>query len=449
MATGTSEETETAGTSVVGRAPGRLGSRWSRASAATRVALVVGSALVAAVAVHVIAARIGPGSKNTVDLAVYRDAGRWVLNGYSPYADRFGRHLGYPLPFTYPPFAALAAVPLALVPVLPLAWVWDVVLVGVLAVVLWPFFRPLAQRAGRWAPLAYAVVLVLVVWSRPVQDNLGDGQIDILLMAACIADLLVARPRWPRGMLIGLAAAIQVAPAIFAVYLLVSRRWRAFWVALSTAAAVTVAAALVMPGPSVRFFTKLLFEPNRVGNVAYFSNQSLWGMMARATLGPWHGPLLVIGVAAVAVAGFAAAAYVDRREVVRSVVLVGLVWTLVSPVTWIHGDVWILPALGLVVADGRTWWRVIIALVGLAGLELQVPNLDHQPGLVHLPGALAATLTDAYGLVALLLLVVLSAAPLSTMVAGWRRPVVPEPRPAAQSAPAQSAPAQSAPAQIA
>ncbi|MHB8218705.1 MAG: glycosyltransferase 87 family protein [Acidimicrobiales bacterium] len=433
MVAGTSVE---AGTPGGHRAAGGLRSRWARASAVTRVALVVGSALVAAVAVHVIGVRIGPGSKNTVDLAVYRDAGRWVLDGYSPYAARFGRHLGYPLPFTYPPFAALASVPLALVPTLPLAWMWDVVLVGVLAMVVLPFFRPLAQRVGPWAPLAYAVVLVLVLWSRPVQDNLGDGQIDILLMAACMADLLVERPRWPRGMLIGLAAAIQVAPAIFAVYLLVSRRWRSFWVALSTAAAATAVAAIVMPGPSVRFFTKLLFQPNRVGNVAYFSNQSLWGIMARATLGFWHGPLLVVAVAAVAVAGLAAAAYVDGRDLARAVVIVGLVWTMVSPVTWIHGDVWILPALGLVVADGRSWWRVTVALVGLAALELQVPNLDHHPGLVHLPGALAAALTDAYGLVALVLLAVLAAGPLSRLVAGWRRPVVPGTRPT-RSAPAQ------------
>jgi alpha-1,2-mannosyltransferase len=433
MAAGTSSD---AGRTGEWPAIGDLRTRWTQASTATRVAAVLGSALVVAVAYHVISARIGPGAKNTVDLAVYRDAGRWVLDGYSPYAARFGRHLGYPLPFTYPPFAALLAVPLALVPILPLAWVWDVVLVGTLGAVLLPFYRPLVARAGRWAPLAYGVVLVVLVWSRPVQDNLGDGQIDILLMAACMADLLVRRPRWPRGMLIGLAAAIQVAPAIFAVYLLVSRRWRTFWVALATAAGATLLGAIVMPGPSVRFFTKLLFESNRVGNVAYFSNQSLWGITARATLGLWHTPLLVLGLAAIAVAGLAAAAYVDRRDLARAVVIVGLVWTLVSPVTWIHGDVWILPALGLVVADGRSWWRAAVALVGLAALVFQVPNLDHHPGLVHLPTPVAAALTDAYGLVALVLLVVLAAGPIAEMVTGWRRPVMAEERPV-RPAPAQ------------
>ncbi len=360
--------------------------------------------------------QIGDTTRTAVDLFVYRNAGTWVLHGYSPYAPSFGRHLVVPLPFTYPPFAALVAVPLALAPEVPLAWVWDAACLVVLALVLAVYFRPLAERAGRWMPMAYAALFIAALWTRPVRNNLGFGQIDILLMAICMLDLLVENPRWPRGLLIGLLAAIQVAPAIFGVYLLLSRRWSAFWTALLTALAATAIGAIFLPGSSFTYFTKLLFKPNRVGNVAYFSNQSLWGMLARASFGYWHTPVLALGLVVILVGGLAAAVVAGRDDGKLAVALVGLVWVLVSPVTWIHGEVWLLPAIALVVADARSPWRVGLGLLSGFVLVYHIRNLDRHPALSGIPAALRGPLVDVYGLLAVVLLVVLSAAPLRKLL---------------------------------
>ncbi|MEA2504592.1 MAG: hypothetical protein QOG36_1635, partial [Actinomycetota bacterium] len=47
------------------------------------------------------------------DFLIYRKASSVALHLGDPYARNFTEHLRVPLPFTYPPFAAIALVPLA------------------------------------------------------------------------------------------------------------------------------------------------------------------------------------------------------------------------------------------------------------------------------------------------------------------------------------------------
>ena len=65
------------------------------------------------------------------------------------------------------------------------------------------------------------------IWLEPVWTTLRYGQIDLLIGALVLYDL--SRPdssRW-KGAGIGLAMALKLTPAIFALYLLLSRRYRA------------------------------------------------------------------------------------------------------------------------------------------------------------------------------------------------------------------------------
>ena len=71
---------------------------------------------------------------------------------------------------------------------------------------------------------AAAVVLGAL---EPVLQTFEFGQINLLLMALVAVDCLVDRPRWPRGMLIGIAAAIKLTPAVFLLYFLLRRDYRA------------------------------------------------------------------------------------------------------------------------------------------------------------------------------------------------------------------------------
>ena len=53
------------------------------------------------------------------------------------------------------------------------------------------------------------------------------GQVGIPLMACCVLDCMLPRTRWPRGLLVGVAAAFKLVPGVFIPYLVLTRRWRA------------------------------------------------------------------------------------------------------------------------------------------------------------------------------------------------------------------------------
>src|SRR5439155_27012574 len=132
------------------------------------------------------------------------------------------------LGFTYPPFAALLLLPLAALPFGAAAAVFCAVSVAALAVATYWLVVPVADRHGlpRWYALGLA--LPLVSWLEPVRETITFGQINAVLALLVLFDLLLAVPRkWPvAGAAIGVAAAIKLTPAIFIVYLLLTRRRR-------------------------------------------------------------------------------------------------------------------------------------------------------------------------------------------------------------------------------
>jgi alpha-1,2-mannosyltransferase len=106
--------------------------------------------------------------------------------------------------------------------------------------------------------------------------------------------------------------------------------------------AATAGGWLLAPGPSRHYWTGALWDTGRVGDAAYVSNQSLRGMLARLgdPGGGWLWPLLVLAVLGVW-------AYRSHRSTdqLTAFALTGAAACLVSPVTWVHHLVWLLPAL--------------------------------------------------------------------------------------------------------
>ncbi|WP_308373074.1 MULTISPECIES: glycosyltransferase family 87 protein [unclassified Streptomyces] len=263
--------------------------------------------------------------------------------------------------FTYPPFAAVAMLPMALLP-------WPAAVAGALLLDLAALAvaaRVLAGRAWHrhgWYRCALAACALALF--EPVRDTVSFGQVNLLLLALVLADgglSAAGRTRWA-GAGIGIAAAIKLTPALFIVLLLIARRPRAAAVATSVATAATGLAALVAPGSSRFYWTEAMWDTGRVGRLDYISNQSLQGVLAR--LGEPHPALWA--VAALAVLGVwarrahRAAAAGDLRA---ALALTGLAACLVSPVTWVHHLVWTLPAFAVLVRAGRL--RTAAALYAL------------------------------------------------------------------------------------
>lgn len=269
-----------------------------------------------------------------IDLDVYVAAVRDLLAGGDIYATRT---LGWNLPFIYPPIAALILVPVAVVPL----WVMHV---------LWVVLTVLAQRlvlvrAGvrRGVPVAVANV-ALVLAFEPFRTTLGYGQVNTLLMALVVADLLPARERspwFPRGALIGLAAAIKLTPLAFVVLAwLVGRRAVAAW-GLGVFGTLTAVGAVLLPAESLAFLRKLL-TGDLYGNPVYAGNQSVGAVFARlvGTAPPVPLIALVVSAAAGLLALIAAVLWWRRGERVLAVGLAGVATCLAAPLSWTHHHVW-------------------------------------------------------------------------------------------------------------
>jgi alpha-1,2-mannosyltransferase len=335
------------------------------------------------------------------DLLVYRAAGHAILADHSLYAHDFAavNHSPYGLPFIYPPFSALLFIPLAIVP----AGLAKVLMVVLNAAACTMFFGIIVVAAlGDWgrlrswrsltAPIsvkkatvvfAGAVVFVL---STPVEATFEFGQVNLLLAAAIALDVLMPRATWPRGLLVGLAVAIKLTPAVFVGYFLVTRQWRALAVSLVTATSALALSWLVCPSDTTRYLTSMVVDSRRFGGLTFASNQSLRGVIARIpALDTMHG--VIWAVATVLVLSLATIAIeVSRRsgDTVAAMLSAAFTGLLCSPVSWGHHWVW----LSATVVYFLVRWSVVgrvrdliagsaVALVVLAAPWNLLPN-DHE-----------------------------------------------------------------------
>ena len=318
---------------------------------------------------------------NPVDFLVYRYASVMALRGTDIYARNIaGPRIGRGgLPYTYTPFALLALLPTALASrsaayhvwglaaALAVAWVENALVVRVI---------PPGSGTRRAAVLAAALTLTAV--STMMVNEISFGQVNSLLMLACLADLFRPRHgRWarliPPGTLVGVATAIKLTPGLFICYFVVTRQWRLARNSALAAVGCTLIAAAVFPGMTAQFFTSIIWHlPGRVafgGSFAGSGNNSVQGILA--AVGSWTGPLRTPSSIATAALGLWAARACHRSgHELEAWLITGITAQLASPVSWIHHWIWLAPALLAAAAYGRT--RVLGAGTALAVVMLLI-----------------------------------------------------------------------------
>lgn len=294
---------------------------------------------VALAAVPVVLAGLG---SYYLDLQVYRTGGVAWLQGVPLYIDFPGTLDGPRLPFTYPPIAAVIFSGLTFLPV----WAVNSLVVMAnflcLSVVCYLVVRRLTQRPDVVWTIAPAVAIGALALE-PVLSTFLFGQINLVLMALVVVDVLAVRdPRW-RGVLVGLAAAIKLTPLIFLLYFLVRKDWRAAATSVITFVGLALAGFLFAAKDSAEYWFHALLDPSRAGGLAYMANQSLRGVLHRINPGQHAETLLWVGLSAIVVVLAVMAARRARNDVVAlsAIATAGL---LVSPVSWSHHWVWCVPA---------------------------------------------------------------------------------------------------------
>jgi alpha-1,2-mannosyltransferase len=349
--------------------PGLLGRLERTASPRARVLLVALN--LAAVAVYVLSVtRHGVGfGRYRIDLDVYRIGSQvWLRHG-----DLYGilplTSSGVRLPFSYPPIAAVALSPLSLMPMAVAGTLLTLASVALTAVVLRLFLR-YGAGAGLWWLVGWLLPAALLL--EPVRNTLNYGQVNVLLMALVAADCLLPQTRWPRGALVGLAAAVKLTPAAFVLFFLCRGDRRAAGTSAVSFAACTAVGFALDWHDSVRYWTSIVVQTGRPGSPLFCANQSIQGVLARAGLDPRTPAGTAAWLAASAVVLVLAWCGMRRARAAS-----GGVWALslnafaallISPISWSHHWVWAAPALLLLVVRGLQDKNRAVLAAALAGL---------------------------------------------------------------------------------
>lgn len=185
----------------------------------------------------------------------------------------------------------------------------------------------------------------ITIWIEPLRSTFDYGQVNVLLMLLVLWAVLTTR-WWLSGLLVGVAAGIKLTPAISGVYLVGVRRWAAAAFSAVVFSATIGVSALVVGDQTGYYFTKLLGDAHRVGPVATSFNQSWRGGISRI-LGhdAGFGPLVLIAIGATAVLAVLAWRALDPSDRLGKLLVVELFGLLLSPISWTHHWVWLVPLM--------------------------------------------------------------------------------------------------------
>jgi len=302
-----------------------------------------------------------------VDHDVYRWAVLTWWAGGSPYEGGSSAAGIGVLPWVYPPIALLPLSVLGLVSYPVGVALLSAVSVAAVAVTVHVVVRRL------WPGLARRDVATLAVASspltlllEPVAHNHAIGQINAVLMALVVLDCLAEQPRWPRGVLVGVAAAVKLTPLVFLLYFVLRGQRRAALTATATFGACGVLGLLIAPADSLRYW----FGAGPAAPVwgsPFRGNQSVLGVLTRLPIPPgitsalWLASALVLG--ALLLRGLVR----QRADAPLAMTAIALFALLASPTSWTQHWVWVVPGLLVMtsraLSGDRRWWGLVAVTV--------------------------------------------------------------------------------------
>ncbi len=336
-------------------------------------------------------------TRGYMDTEIYRLGAQAWLNGW----DVYGADLtpvespdSGTLPFIYPPVALLLFT--------PLTWMsLDAAVVTVaacshLAVLVTAYAlarssRYVAPHAGRVA-LATAVLLPFLTLVEPSRETLNYGQINLVLMGLVAADCLLPQPvagriRWPRGLLVGIAAAVKLTPLCFLLLFLLRKDTRAAAVTVLTFASTVLLGLLVAPEESATWWLDTMIATGDSFNITYTGNLNLHSLIAKQGLSSATVESLWIftSLAALVLAVLGMRYALGARNVPLALMINAVLGLLVSPISWSHHWVWAGPTLALLFAMSvrHRWYGVLLtvafsAVVFMIGPHWYLPYGDDE-----------------------------------------------------------------------
>ena len=282
------------------------------------------------------------------DLATYLAATDALWNGSNPYAT------GMPAPFLYPLFICVVLWPLAQLPLGVAAVIWFCVSVLALAVALLLMLRIQGQPDVGRAIAASAIICVLL--ADPIQSNLRNGQINLVVLACSLAFGWY----WSRGQgalasfWLAVAISLKITPGIFLIWLARRQEWRRIAATIGMVLGMTVVLPSLVAGPRIVDDYREYAQTFIGGRVAAVSEPivdrrpySFVGVLHRFTDVSWRFDAILIGLVVLLITGLV----FDRGSAPGdhpSAAIVGLYLMailLVTPMSEVHHLALVLPGL--------------------------------------------------------------------------------------------------------
>jgi alpha-1,2-mannosyltransferase len=327
--------------------------------------------LVVSVAARLAWTYLAPNGANFVDLHVYLGGAAAIDHPGTLYSYVYADQTpDFPLPFTYPPFAAVVFYPLHLLPFGVVALLWQIATMAALygAIRISQRLIGVPAGAGRRVAMLWTAI---TIWIEPLRSTFDYGQINVLLMLGVLWAAYTTR-WWLAGLLVGVAAGIKLTPAIAGVYLVGVRRWAAAAFSVVVFLATIGLSALVVGDQTRYYFTDLLGDAHRVGPIATSFNQSWRGGISRI-LGhdAGFGPLVLVAIAVTALLAILAWRALDGSDRLGKLLVVEVFGLLLSPISWTHHWVWLVPLM-IWLIHGPVRERPGAGIVGWGWLALAI-----------------------------------------------------------------------------
>ena len=274
-----------------------------------------------------------------LDLWIYMRGGERVTDGVNLYEGNIFNDL----PFTYPPFAGMIFAWVSMLDDASVTLIWHTTTIACVMVVIWMVLRRLKVDIN---PLSFLLIIplltaFLLLGTEPLHATLFWGQVNVVLMLLVCLDFLPLKYRLP-GIGVGLAAGVKLTPAFFGILFLIQRRW---WAAAGSFITflVTVGLGFLVVPDAKAFWTDAIFNSSRVGDHFNSGAQSLKSVLVRNLGIESDDKWLLTVLLAIAVVVFAAWLAVKLDCLPIAVGITGFGACLVSPFTWYHHWVWIVP----------------------------------------------------------------------------------------------------------
>lgn len=259
------------------------------------------------------------------DLVGYLEASRALYAGADPY------HLPDRFPYIYPLFLAAAIRPLASVPLPAASVAWF----ALQAACLWYVLRTAGAHAGIGeADLPVAAAAIVAVFGDVVQNEFLNGQVNVIVLALAVSAIHLTdrRPR-AAALLLGVAIALKLTPALFLLYWTLERRFR---IVLESVlwATVLIASPWLIVGDRLwvlydSYVREFIFDRTASADphaeAIFFTPYGLWGWLTSSA----PGRVVIIG---------------SSLAVIAALVIWKLRAVPARAATWRRSDAWIFAA---------------------------------------------------------------------------------------------------------